>query len=126
MRERQQAAALTRRDAELVEPRAPIGGEVGARHAERRLERRRVEAVEARLGVDRRARWSARGSAVVVARRGDGRGRGVAADGDAAREREVREAVEGETLSIHGLWNDIGDGSLLYFDPENADWRPVE
>jgi carbonic anhydrase len=38
----------------------------------------------------------------------------------------VREAVEGETMSIHGLWNDIGDGSLLYFDPEYADWRPVE
>ena len=38
----------------------------------------------------------------------------------------VREAVEGETMSIHGLWNDIGDGSLLYFDPEHADWRPVE
>ena len=38
----------------------------------------------------------------------------------------VREAVEGETMSIHGLWNDIGDGSLFYFDPEHADWRPVE
>ena len=38
----------------------------------------------------------------------------------------VREAVEGETMSIHGLWNDIGDGSLLYFDPDHADWRPVE
>ena len=38
----------------------------------------------------------------------------------------VREAVEGETISIHGLWNDIGDGSLLYFDPDHADWRPVE
>jgi carbonic anhydrase len=38
----------------------------------------------------------------------------------------VREAVEGETLSIHGLWTDIGDGSLFCFDPEDATWRTVE
>jgi carbonic anhydrase len=35
----------------------------------------------------------------------------------------VREAVEGETLSIHGLWTDIGDGSLFCFDQEDATWR---
>jgi carbonic anhydrase len=38
----------------------------------------------------------------------------------------VREAVEGETLSIHGLWTDIGDGSLFCFDQEDATWRTVE
>jgi carbonic anhydrase len=36
----------------------------------------------------------------------------------------VREAVEADTLSIHGLWNDIGEGSLDYFDGEN--FVPVE
>ncbi len=29
----------------------------------------------------------------------------------------VKEAVENETLSLHGLWNDIGDGSLEAYDP---------
>jgi hypothetical protein len=24
--------------------------------------------------------------------------------------------VESETLSLHGLWNDIGEGNLFYFD----------
>ncbi|NDA18980.1 MAG: carbonic anhydrase, partial [Alphaproteobacteria bacterium] len=38
----------------------------------------------------------------------------------------VREAVEGETLSIHGLWNNIGEGSLFYYDPETKNWGPVE
>jgi len=28
----------------------------------------------------------------------------------------VREAVEAETLSIHGLWNNIGEGSLFYYN----------
>ena len=28
----------------------------------------------------------------------------------------VRNAVENETLSIHGLWNDIGEGDLYYCD----------
>ncbi|MDB2324851.1 carbonic anhydrase [Alphaproteobacteria bacterium] len=36
----------------------------------------------------------------------------------------VREAVEADTLSIHGLWNDIGEGSLDYFDGEK--FVPVE
>ena len=35
----------------------------------------------------------------------------------------VREAVEAETLSIHGLWNNIGDGSLFYYDGEG--FEPV-
>ncbi|MBD3679783.1 MAG: carbonic anhydrase [Rhodobacteraceae bacterium] len=29
----------------------------------------------------------------------------------------VRDAVEAETLALHGLWTDIGEGSLQYFDP---------
>ncbi len=29
----------------------------------------------------------------------------------------VREAVEGELLTLHGLWNDIGEGRLEQFDP---------
>ena len=28
----------------------------------------------------------------------------------------VRNSVENETLSIHGLWNDIGEGDLYYCD----------
>ena len=28
----------------------------------------------------------------------------------------VRDAVENETLSLHGLWNDIGEGNLFYYD----------
>jgi carbonic anhydrase len=35
----------------------------------------------------------------------------------------VRAAVEAETLSIHGLWNDIGEGSLCYYDGE--EFEPV-
>lgn len=30
----------------------------------------------------------------------------------------VREAVEADELTIHGVWNDIGDGSLESFDTE--------
>ena len=30
----------------------------------------------------------------------------------------VRSAVESEKLSLHGLWNDIGDGGLFSYDPE--------
>lgn len=29
----------------------------------------------------------------------------------------VRSAVEAEKLTLHGLWNDIGDGSLLQYEP---------
>jgi len=35
----------------------------------------------------------------------------------------VRSAVENETLSLHGLWNDIGEGSLFNFD--GTDFTPV-
>lgn len=28
----------------------------------------------------------------------------------------IREQVEAESLSLHGLWNDIGEGSLLFYD----------
>jgi len=28
----------------------------------------------------------------------------------------VKEAVEQETLSLHGLWTDIGEGSLEFYD----------
>lgn len=30
----------------------------------------------------------------------------------------VKEAVENETLTIHGLWHDIGEGGLEAYDPE--------
>lgn len=30
----------------------------------------------------------------------------------------VREAVESERLSLHGLWTDIGEGGLEYYDPK--------
>ena len=29
----------------------------------------------------------------------------------------VREAVEQDMLTLHGLWNDIGEGGLEHFDP---------
>jgi carbonic anhydrase len=35
----------------------------------------------------------------------------------------VRKAVESETLSLHGLWNDIGEGSLFFYD--GLDFQPV-
>ena len=38
----------------------------------------------------------------------------------------VREAVELETLSIHGLWNDIGDGLLLQYDPTTDQFDPLD
>jgi len=30
----------------------------------------------------------------------------------------VKSAIEGETLSLHGLWHDIGEGGLQHYDPE--------
>ena len=30
----------------------------------------------------------------------------------------VREAVENEELSLHGLWHEIGKGSIEVFDPK--------
>jgi carbonic anhydrase len=35
----------------------------------------------------------------------------------------VKEAVDAETLSIHGLWNDIGEGNLYYYD--GTSFEPV-
>jgi carbonic anhydrase len=32
----------------------------------------------------------------------------------------VKAAVEDERLSLHGLWNDIGEGSLEEFDIDNG------
>ncbi|MCP5037784.1 MAG: carbonic anhydrase [Rhodobacteraceae bacterium] len=32
----------------------------------------------------------------------------------------VRQAVEDEMLTLHGLWNDIGEGGLEYFSPESG------
>lgn len=32
----------------------------------------------------------------------------------------VKNAIENETMSIHGLWTDIGEGSLLHYDPESG------
>lgn len=37
----------------------------------------------------------------------------------------VREAVEAGTLSLHGLWTDIGEGDLEYYDAETGAFQPV-
>lgn len=37
----------------------------------------------------------------------------------------VAEAVEGGQLSLHGLWTDIGEGGLEYFDPNAKLFKPV-
>jgi len=37
----------------------------------------------------------------------------------------ITEALENDTLAIHGLWNDISNGELQYYDPETADFLPV-
>jgi len=37
----------------------------------------------------------------------------------------VREAVEAGTLTLHGLWKDIGEGRLDYLDPETGTFVPV-
>ena len=37
----------------------------------------------------------------------------------------VRAAVEAETLSLHGLWTDIGSGALETFDPAKRAFLPV-
>lgn len=37
----------------------------------------------------------------------------------------VREAVEKETLTLHGLWTDIGEGGLLQLDSETGRFGPV-
>lgn len=37
----------------------------------------------------------------------------------------VKEAVEEGTLTLHGLWNDIGEGELHQYDAETGAFRPV-
>ncbi|MDX5381396.1 MAG: carbonic anhydrase [Rhodobacterales bacterium] len=37
----------------------------------------------------------------------------------------VAEEVQGGRLSVHGLWTDIGEGSLEYFDPAKGQFQPV-
>lgn len=37
----------------------------------------------------------------------------------------AREAVEAGRLTLHGLWHDIGTGSLEHFEPESARFCPV-
>ena len=37
----------------------------------------------------------------------------------------VSDAVNSGALSLHGLWNEIGEGGLEYFDPQNEQFRPV-
>jgi carbonic anhydrase len=37
----------------------------------------------------------------------------------------VKDAVESERLSIHGLWNDIGEGSLESYDPKSGLFKAI-
>lgn len=37
----------------------------------------------------------------------------------------VKSAVENGILSAHGLWMEIGEGGLEYFDPQEGEYRPV-
>ena len=37
----------------------------------------------------------------------------------------VREAVENDSLGLHGLWNDIGEGSLEAYDSETKEFAPI-
>ena len=37
----------------------------------------------------------------------------------------VREAVESGALSLHGLWTDIGEGGLEYYEPRTGRFQPV-
>lgn len=37
----------------------------------------------------------------------------------------VRDAVENETLSLHGAWHDIGEGRLEFFEHETREFVPV-
>ncbi len=37
----------------------------------------------------------------------------------------VKAAVEGEMLSLHGLWNDIGAGGLEYYEPTSNAFHPL-
>ncbi len=37
----------------------------------------------------------------------------------------VKSAVENGTLTLHGLWNDIGDGSVEVYDAETGIYAPI-
>lgn len=37
----------------------------------------------------------------------------------------VRTAVDDGRMTLHGLWMELGEGGLEYFDPEIDDFRPV-
>ena len=37
----------------------------------------------------------------------------------------IKEKVEDGTLSLHGLWTDIGEGSLEYYDAKSGEFEPV-
>ena len=37
----------------------------------------------------------------------------------------IREAVENDMLALHGLWTEIGDGELEYFDTKTSSFLPV-
>ena len=37
----------------------------------------------------------------------------------------VRAAVESQEMSLHGLWNDIADGSLTQYDPASGGFVTV-
>ncbi len=37
----------------------------------------------------------------------------------------VAEAVERDTLTLHGVWNDIGEGDLWWYDPASDRFNPV-
>lgn len=37
----------------------------------------------------------------------------------------LKAAVDNELLTIHGLWTDIGEGSLLYYEPEKGDFVAI-
>jgi carbonic anhydrase len=38
----------------------------------------------------------------------------------------VSAAVAKDTLSIHGLWTNIGDGALLQYDAKTNKFDPIE
>ena len=37
----------------------------------------------------------------------------------------VKHAVENDTLSLHGLWNDIGEGDLYFFNEKSGEFEQV-
>jgi carbonic anhydrase len=37
----------------------------------------------------------------------------------------VKQAVENDTLSLHGLWNDIGEGDLYVYNTKSKKFEPV-